>query len=131
MNLTQATLNYIAAKAAAEAADKAKKVAESELKAAFAEAGIDYNVVDGQKVAINRKGRRSVNAEALANMVSKALFNKVVKPAVDTKKFDAAVTTGQIKPEVADAVTKVTEYDEIRVTDLAIDNEGIATTKVA
>lgn len=131
MNLTQATLNYLAAKEAAEAADKARKEAEIAMKAAFAENGIDYNVVNGKKVAVNRKGRRSVDANMLAQMVSKALFAKVTKPAVDTKTFDAAVTTGQIKPEIAEAVTKTTEYDEIRVTDLATDAEGIATVKVA
>lgn len=131
MNLTQATINYLAAKEAAEEADKARKAAEVAMKAAFAEAGIDYNVVDGKKVTITRKGRRTISAEVLAQMVGKALYNKVIKPAVDTKKFDAAVTTGQIKPEVADAVTKVTEYDEVRVTDLADNAEGIATVKVA
>ena len=131
MNLTQATITYLEAKAAAEAAEQERKTAEIAMKAAFAEAGIDYNVVNGKKVTITRKGRRTVNAETLAQMVSKALYNKVIKPAVDTKKFDAAVTTGQIKPEVADAVTKVTEYDEVRVTDLADNAEGIATVKVA
>jgi hypothetical protein len=131
MNLTQATINYLAAKEAAEEADKARKAAEVAMKAAFAEAGIDYNVVDGKKITITRKGRRTISAETLAQMVGKALYNKVIKPAVDTKKFDAAVTTGQIKPEVADAVTKVTEYDEVRVTDLADNAEGIATVKVA
>jgi hypothetical protein len=131
MNLTQATLNYIAARDAAENADKAKKAAEIAMKQAFAEAGIDSNVVDGKKVTVTRKGRRTVNAESLAAMVSKALYNKMVKPAIDTAKFDAAVTTGQIKPEVADAVTKVTEYDEVRVTDLANNAEGSATVKVA
>ena len=131
MNLTQATLNYIVARDAAEEADKAKKAAEVAMKQAFAEAGIDTNVVDGKKVTITRKGRRTINAENLAAMVSKALYNKMVKPAIDTTKFDAAVTTGQIKPEVAEAVTKVTEYDEVRVTDLANNAEGSATVKVA
>ena len=131
MNLTQATKLYLQAKAQLEIAEKAKKTAEVAMKQAFAEAGIDYNVVDGMKVTVTRKGRRTLNAETLAQMVGKTLYNKVVKPAVDTKKFDAAVAVGIIKPEVADAVTKVTEYDEVRVTDLADNAEGNATVKVA
>lgn len=131
MNLTQATINYLAAKEAAEAAEQARKEAEIAMKAAFAANGVTYNVVNGKKIAVNRKGRRTVDANMLAQMVSKALFSKVTKPAVDTKMFDAAVTTGQIKTEIAEAVVKVTEYDEIRVTDLATDAEGIATVKVA
>ena len=50
--------------------------------------------------------------------------------AINAKGF-ACITTGQIKPEIAETVTKTTEYDEIRVTDLATDAEGIATVKVA
>lgn len=131
MNLTQATKTYLEAKKAAEEADKAKKVAETAMKMAFAEAGITYNVVDGQKVSVNSKGRRNVDVATLAQMIGKSLLNKVTKPAIDSKAFDAAVTMGQIKPEVAEAVTKITEYDEVRVTSLATETEGIATIKVA
>ena len=131
MNLTQATKTYLAAKQAAEEADKAKKIAETQMKAAFAEAGITYNVVDGQKVSVNSKGRRNVDVATLAQMIGKSLLAKVTKPTIDAKAFDAAVTIGKITPEVAEAVTKITEYDEVRVTNLATETEGIATTKVA
>lgn len=130
-NLTQTTINYLAAREAAEAAEKAKKQAEAAMKAAYAEAGITYNVVDGKKVSVNRKGRKSFDAAMLSEMVSKAIFRKVVKEAIDQRKFEAAVTTGQIKPEVAEAVTKVTEYDEVRVTDLAKEEGSVATSVAA
>lgn len=130
-NLTQTTIDYLAAKQAVADAEAAKKQAEAALKAAYAAAGVDYYVADGKKVTITSKARRSVDASALASMVSKALFNRLIKPAVDLKKFDAAVEIGQITPEVADAATKMTQYDEVRVTDLADNAEGIATTKVA
>lgn len=121
-NLTDVTKAYIAAREAAEAATQAAKQAEVAMKEAYAREGISANVVDGIKVSVNRKARRTVDAGLLATMVSKALFKVVTKPQVDLKKFDAAVTTGQIKPEVIDAVTGVTEYDEVRVTVLVSDD---------
>jgi len=130
-NLHQTTLDYLAAKATAEAAEAAKKKAEADLKLAFATAGVEFYVADGRKVTITSKVRRTVDAAALMGMVSKAVFRRVVKEAIDMKKFDAAVEIGQITPEVADSATKNTEYAEVRVTDVAKNAEGIATEQVA
>lgn len=120
-NLTEVTKTYIVARETAEAAEQAKKRAEVNLKEAFARAGIDANVVDGIKVAVNRKGRRTVDVGRLIDLVSRPLFKQVTKPTVDMKQFDAAVALGRITPEVAEAVTSSTEYDEVRLTVLAAD----------
>lgn len=129
MTITQITLNYLNAKQALEQAEKAKAQAEAELKEAYAKAGVDYNIVDGQKVAIVNGERPKYNAETLANLVSPAVLKKVVKTEVDGKKFRAGVDVGLIKPEIAEAVTTVTAYQQVRVTDLrkSGETEGEAT----
>jgi len=48
-------------------------------------------------------------------VVSASVFNKVTKPSVDTQLMDAAIKMGTIKQEVADQVTKKTEYKQLRV----------------
>lgn len=131
MNLTQATKLYLQAKAELEVAEKAKKTAEVAMKQAFAQTGINYNVVNGKKVTVTSKARRSVDADKLGELVNPTIFEKVTKVVVDMKHFDAAITAGVLKQDVADIATKVTEYDEVRVTDLANETEGIATIKVA
>jgi hypothetical protein len=127
MNLTQNTINLIKAREALEEAKKAEAQAVAELKLAFAQAGITYNVVDGVKVTVTRKSRPTYNAEALLNMVSAQAFKKVTKAVIDTKKFKSACEVGVIKPEVAEAITDVTEYDEVRITELAKGDEVAAT----
>ena len=130
MNLTQVTINLIKAREALAEAEKAEAQAVAELKAAYAEAGITFNVVDGQKVTVERKGRTTYNAETLIDMVSAVAFKKVTKAVVDSKKFKSACEMGVIKPEVAEAVTTVTEYESVRVTDLAKDKADKATDKI-
>lgn len=124
MNITQITLNYLNAKQALEQAEKAKAQAEAELKQAYAVAGVDFNIVDGQKVALVNGERPKYNAEILASLVSPAVYKKVVKTEVDGKKFKAGVEMGTIKPEVAEAVTTVTAYQQVRVTDLRKSGEA-------
>jgi len=119
MNMTQITKDFLAAREAVAAAEAAKKRAEAALKEALARAGVNYAVADGQKVTVTSKGRSNYDTDALFAMVSANLFDKVTKPTVDAKKFRAAVELGEITPEVADAVTSVTAYDEVRVTVLA------------
>ena len=123
MNLTQVTLNYLTARQALEDAEKAKAQAEAELKQAYAVAGIEFNIADGQKVALVRGERPKYDITTLASLVSPAVLKKVTKTEVDGKKFKAGIEVGLIKPEVAEAVTTVTNYQQVRVTDLAKSEE--------
>ena len=117
--LTQATKNYLDLRAKKEALEAELAQAEADMKASFAQAGINYNVVDGTKVAIVRGERPTYDANKLVELVSARIYKAVTKPTVDTKKFRSALELGQITPEVAEAVTKVTAYDQVRVTELA------------
>ena len=123
---------YLKARRLFEEAEKAKKQAEAELKLAFASEGIDFTVVDGQMVKVVVGERTNYDAEALVNLISAVLYKKVTKPSVDSKKFQSAVDMGSIKPEVVEAVTSVTEYTQVRVTDVAKEKANTtATAKVA
>ena len=127
MNTTQATLNYLEARKALEVAEKAKAQAEAILKQVLATNGVDFSVVDGTKVAVVKGERPNYDAEALRDLVSPNLFRNVTKAAVDTKKFRAAVELGKITDEVAEAITTVTHYEQVRVTELkneANEDEG-------
>lgn len=123
MNITQITLNYLNARQALDEAERAKAQAEAELKQAYALAGLEFNVVDGQKVALVNGERPKYDIETLTNLVSPAILKKVTKTEVDGKKFKAGIEVGLIKPEVAEAVTTVTNYQQVRVTDLAKSEE--------
>jgi hypothetical protein len=51
---------------------------------------------------------------------------------VDGKKFKSAVEVGLIKADVAEAVTTVTPYEQIRVTELkGASSESVTAEKVA
>jgi hypothetical protein len=121
MNTTQAAKAFIQAKEALEQAEKAKAQAEAILKEAYAKAGVSFEVVDDVKVAVIEAERASYDAEALAEMVSSAVYKMVTKPSVDSKKFRSAVELGKIKQDVADAVTSVTPYTTVRVNPLSAD----------
>ena len=125
---------YLEARKALEVAEQAKAQAEAILKEAFAREGVDFGVADGMKVTLVSGERPNYDATALAELVSPAVFKKVTKATVDGKKFKSAVELGTIKADVAEAVTKVTQYEQIRVTELAGEvvgaSEGRAT-KVA
>lgn len=130
MNLTQVTLNYLNARQEADKAEKAKAKAEAELKQAYALAGVDFNIADGLKVAIVNGERPKYDIDALASLVSPTILKKVTKTEIDGKKFKAGVELGTITPEVAEAVTTVTNYQQVRVTDLAKENEAEKADKV-
>lgn len=123
-NITQVTLNYLTARQALEDAEKAKAQAEAELKQAYAIAGIEFNIADGQKVALVRGERPKYDIATLASLVSPAVLKKVTKTEVDGKKFKAGIEIGIITPEVAEAVTTATVYSQVRVTDLAKSEEA-------
>jgi len=129
-NLTQVTINLIKAREALEAAKQAEANAVAELKEAYAQKGIKFNVVDGQKVAVERKARKSYDADTLLAMVSEEVFAMVTKTNIDATLFKSAVKMGVIKAEVEKAVVKATEYDSVRVTDIA-DYDSVRVTDIA
>ena len=128
----QAITDYLAARKALEVAEQAKAQAEAILKEAFARDGVDFGIADGVKVTLVQGERPNYDAEALAELVSPAVFKKVTKATIDGKKFKSAVELGTIKAEVAEAVTKVTQYEQLRVTEIAGEAAGeVRATKVA
>ena len=92
--------------------------AEASFKLELAKQGVDFAVVDGVKVAVVKGERPTYSVEALKDLVSDKVFKTVTKFAVDGKKFKSAVEVGVIKADVADAVTTITAYEQIRVTEL-------------
>jgi len=79
---------------------------------------VDFAVVDGVKIAVVKGERPTYSVEALKDLVSDKVFKTVTKATIDGKKFKSAVEVGVIKADVADAVTTITAYEQIRVTEL-------------
>lgn len=120
MNTVTATSEYLAARAAAEAAAAVLAAAESTLKETFARSGVTSAIVDDTKVSVVSGERAAYDAEILGDLflddvIDAATFAKVTKTAIDGRKFKAAVEVGIIEPAVADKVTKVTAYEQVRV----------------
>jgi hypothetical protein len=119
MALTTSTAMAVLAKREAlEIAQQELAQAEASFKLELAKEGVDYAVVDGVKVAVVKGERPSYSVEILKDLVSDKVFKTVTKSAVDGKKFKSAVEVGVIKADVADAVTTITAYEQIRVTEL-------------
>lgn len=118
MNSITAGKAYLEARKAFEEAEKAKAQAEAVLKEVLAKAGTQFAVVGGVKIAVVQGERPNYNAEALRDLVNPELFAQVTKSAVDSKKFKSALELGVITPEVAQAVTQVTLYEQVRVNSL-------------
>lgn len=119
MTLANITKTYLQAKEALEQAEQALQKATESVKEALAKNGVSFTIVDGVKVALTEAERPKYDAEALAQLVKPALYKQVTKTEVDGKKFKAALELGTIKPEVAEAVTTVTSYAYLRVTEVA------------
>jgi hypothetical protein len=126
-SVEQATRLYLLAKEASAQAEAQKKEAEQALREALAHAGISASVVDGIKVAIVDGERKSYDADKLAMLVKPATYKKVTKPVVDGEMLASAVSVGIISQEVADTITKVTTYSQVRTT--AISPEAKAKSK--
>lgn len=119
MALTTSTaLAVLAKREALEIAQQELAQAEASFKLELAKEGVDYAVVDGIKVAVVKGERPSYSVEMLKDLVSDKVFKTVTKFAVDGKKFKSAVEVGVIKADVAQAVTTITAYEQIRVTEL-------------
>ena len=119
VTLTQTTLDYIEAREARERAEQAEAQALANLKEAYAQAGVTYNVEAGKKVSLIESTRAKYDAEKLATLVGPATLRKVTKTEVDTSKFRSAVEIGLLKPEVVEAVTTYTVSTYAKVYDIA------------
>ena len=119
MNSKTATKNYLEARKAFEIAEAIKKQAEAEMKKALAQDGMEFAIVDGMKVSVVQGERPNYNAEALRGLVDDATFEMVTKVAVDGSKMKSAIKVGVVTAEVAEAVTSITYYDQVRVTEVA------------
>lgn len=131
MNSKTATKAYLEARKAFEQAEAIKKQAEAEMKKALAEAGMDFAIVDGVKVTIVQGERPNYDMEALRALVDEATFEAVTKTAVDGSKMKSAIKVGMVTSEVAEAVTTVTYYDQVRVTEVAQAGAEAPAVKVA
>ena len=116
--ITSTAKSVLAKREALAIAEQELAQAEASFKLELAKEGVDYAVVDGVKVAVVRGERPSYSVELLRGLVSDKVFKTVTKFAVDGKKFKSAVEVGVIKADVADAVTTITAYEQIRVTEL-------------
>lgn len=119
MNSKTATKAYLEARKALEIAEAIKKQAEAEMKQALAREGVDFAIVDGVKVAVVQGERPNYNAETLRVLVNAEVFETLTKVAVDGSKMKSAIKVGMVTAEVAEAVTEVTLYEQVRVTELA------------
>jgi hypothetical protein len=119
VNSKTATKNYLEARKAFEIAEAIKKQAEAEMKKALAQDGMEFAIVDGMKVSVVQGERPNYNAEALRGLVDDATFEMVTKVAVDGSKMKSAIKVGVVTAEVAEAVTSITYYDQVRVTEVA------------
>lgn len=122
----------LAKREALELAKAELEVAEQAFKQDLARSGASFIVVDGVKVAVVKGERPNYSVDVLKELVSDKVFKTVTKPAVDGKKFKSAVEVGLIKADVAEAVTTVTPYEQIRVTELkGASSESVTAEKVA
>jgi hypothetical protein len=122
----------LAKREALELAKAELEVAEQAFKQDLARSGASFIVVDGVKVAVVKGERPNYSVDVLKELVSDKVFKTVTKPAVDGKKFKSAVEVGLIKSDVAEAVTTVTPYEQIRVTELkGASSESVTAEKVA
>lgn len=119
MNSKTATKAYLEARKAFEQAELIKKQAEAQMKEALAREGVTFSVVDGVKVALVQGERPNYDAETLRGLVNAEVFETVTKVSVDGTKMKSAIKVGMVAPEVAEAITEVTYYEQVRVTELA------------
>jgi hypothetical protein len=130
--ITEATKQYLSARQAVEVAQQALAQAEAIMKESFAQNGVDFNIVEGQKVMVVKSERAKYSVEALKGLVSDKLFKKVTKVEVDGKKFKSAVELGDIKSDIAEAVITYTAVEAVRVYDISNEaSESHIATKVA
>jgi hypothetical protein len=128
LSIDQATRAYLLAKEESAQAEKAKKEAETELRKALATAGLTESVIDGVQVSIITGTRRAFDADKLAMLVKPAIYKKVTKTVIDADLFEKAVGI-IIEQSVADEVTTVTTYSQVRTYNISPDAKSKSTDK--
>jgi hypothetical protein len=128
LSIDQATRAYLLAKEESAQAEKAKKEAETELRKALATAGLSESVIDGVQVSIITGTRRAFDADKLAMLVKPATYKKVTKTVIDADLFEKAVGI-IIEQSVADEVTTVTTYSQVRTYNISPDAKSKSTDK--
>lgn len=115
-NLNTATEAIIEARRAADAADKALKAAQAAFITAADAAGVEYvETAEGLRVAVEHRPRRTINLDVLKENLPLAIVAEIIKEAVDTKAFDAAVELGAITHTVADKAVTIKTSTQVRV----------------
>lgn len=128
LSIDQATRAYLLAKEESAQAEKAKKEAETELRKALATVGLTESVIDGVQVSIITGTRRAFDADKLAMLVKPAIYKKVTKTVIDADLFEKAVGI-IIEQSVADEVTTVTTYSQVRTYNISPDAKSKSTDK--
>jgi hypothetical protein len=114
--ITEATNLLLAARDAADEAEKAKREAEQAFIATLESAGLTFvETVDGKRVAVENRPRRKFDLSVFAEHLSADLLAIILKEEIDGKALDAAVKAYQIDPAVADKGTTVTYSTQVRV----------------
>lgn len=112
----QVTKTLLAAREAADAADKAKREAEAEFIAAIEAAGLTFvETADGKRISIEERPRRKFDVSVFAEHLSAEVLALVLKEEIDGKALDAAVKTQQIDAAIADKGTTTTWSKQVRV----------------
>lgn len=79
------------------------------------------DAADGTKTRVTLEGidevRRTIDLDALSELIPATVLAEVTKTAIDTERFDAAVKAGLIPAKVAEMVTSVKQVKpSIKVT---------------
>lgn len=107
--------HYLSVKQAIESANETLKALDAELKAEMVERNLKKLEVDGRSISLVQYPQRSIDANALRELISAATFKTVTEPKVKTELFDSAVLIGKIPSDVADKVTQLTPVSQLRV----------------
>jgi hypothetical protein len=118
INIAKVAKEWLTLRESLEQLELQKASLEATLKEFFQTTGEDAYVHNGTKIAYVEGERAKYDTEALRDLVSPATFKKVIKTEVDGKKFKGALELGLITSEVAEAITTITEYTQLRVTEV-------------
>jgi hypothetical protein len=112
----QAARAIVAARQAKEDAEKAYRQAEAELREAYALAGVNFTIVDGDKVNLIETSRNTYDTDALAKLVAPKIFKQVTVAKIDADLLKSAIKLGVVKQDVADAITETKIVMSVRIT---------------
>ena len=115
MNIDHIARQYLATKAARDAADLALTELSEALKSYMEDNNMEGISIDGRTIKLIRVNQRSFDVEQLKELVSRSVFSQVTEPKVKTSVIDAFVKIGKIETEVLDKVVKVNTYEQLRV----------------